>query len=145
MSAICAICHKKSMRGNLVSHSKQRTHRLYRVNLHTIKTIIDGVHKTIKACTKCLRRLKDKAPRSGVSLREKTSVTPVTSVTQLKEEKGPKEVKVKTTTIAELMKEPSFAKALEGKSAGVIEEKKEVKKKAEKGESKTKPKKAKKK
>jgi large subunit ribosomal protein L28 len=44
------------MRGNQVSHAKNRTKKVYMPNLHTATVLIDGVKKKMKLCTKCIRR-----------------------------------------------------------------------------------------
>lgn len=141
MSYQCDICHKNSMRGNLVSHSKQRTHRLYRPNLHVAKTLILGVQKSLRVCTKCLRTLKKNGSIKVfkpqiLKVETKVGVTKpvVTQITEVKKEVQKempvKEMKVKTTTIEELMKESSTAKAKEDKPAKSKPEKKPKKKTA---------------
>lgn len=107
MSYMCENCHKRSMRGNLVSHSKQRTHRLFRVNLHKSKITIDGISKRVRLCTKCLRMFKqdNKFVAKTVAPAVAPAVMPVAVVPAVAKptvEKA-KEVKVKTTTIEELM------------------------------------------
>ncbi len=120
MSYQCDICHKGSMRGNLVSHSKQRAHRFYRPNLHSARAIINGVGKRVRVCTKCLRKIKRKT-----NLMPKTLVKPVVPLTVTPEirppaekpiEQKPQEVKVKKTTVEELMKESASAKTTEEKA-----------------------------
>ncbi len=58
---ICQNCGKGLMRGNLVSHSKQRAKRLFKPNLKHVKIYINGVRKKMLLCTKCLKTLKKKA------------------------------------------------------------------------------------
>lgn len=55
MATVCAICGKKAMRGNFVSHSKQRTKRLFKPNLHSYRMSVDGLVRRVKLCTTCLR------------------------------------------------------------------------------------------
>lgn len=43
------------MRGNLVSHSKQRTKRLFRPNLHSFKIMENGILKKVRLCTTCIK------------------------------------------------------------------------------------------
>lgn len=116
MSYQCDICHKKSMRGNLVSHSKQRTHRLYRPNLHVAKTLIDGVRTSLRLCTNCLRTLKKNGsiktfkpvilkPEIKAEAVKQEAVKAVTAPKETPvKETAVKDVKVKTMTIEELMK-----------------------------------------
>ena len=103
------------MRGNYVSHSKQRTHRVYRPNLHAVKAMIEGVRRNLKVCTKCLRQIKPKLPKLIPEVIKTVSTAPVeikveAPKVEVKQEvkavpEQPKEVKVKSTTLAELMKE----------------------------------------
>lgn len=46
------------MRGNFVSHSKQRTKRTFQPNLHSYKVVVDGNVTKIKLCTTCMRTAK---------------------------------------------------------------------------------------
>ena len=54
----CDNCGKGIMIGHNVSHAKNRTRRIFKPNLHTAKLTINGVTKTYRLCTKCLRSLK---------------------------------------------------------------------------------------
>lgn len=44
--------------GNKVSHSKNRSKRRFKRNLHTVTVIIDGKKERMKVPTKVLRKLK---------------------------------------------------------------------------------------
>lgn len=141
MSYQCAICHKKSMRGNLVSHSKQRTHRLYRVNLHTIQAAVSGMAKRMKVCTTCLRTLKKNAKltRPQIVLKEvspkveiKPVVKPMPEVTVKETTAKQKDVKVKTMTIEELMKESASEVKVKEKEVKPVAKKVKVVKKTSK-------------
>ncbi|MGQ9631994.1 MAG: 50S ribosomal protein L28 [bacterium] len=55
MSKKCAICGKKPMSGNKISHSDNRSKRRWLPNLHTTRIVIDGKVKSVKVCTRCLR------------------------------------------------------------------------------------------
>ena len=138
MSFKCDNCGKKHMAGNLVSHSKQRMHRRFKPNLHRARAMVNGVVKKLLVCTKCLRRLKrpDKKiekleiKKEDIIKKEEKKELPKVEIKEVvvetaKAEPAPKEVKVKQTTVAELMKEPSFAKAPKGKQA--TKDKKSVK------------------
>ncbi|MBI3981103.1 50S ribosomal protein L28 [Candidatus Microgenomates bacterium] len=127
MSYQCAICHKKAMRGNLVSHSKQRTHRSFKPNLHKVTVILAGVKQSLRVCTKCLRRLKKPFVKKEIAEQVKAAVPLKQEMAKMPEETKVKEVKVKTTTIEELMKETQVA---EEKASKDEEEKKAVKKTA---------------
>jgi large subunit ribosomal protein L28 len=52
---VCDICGKKHGVGNNVSHAKNRTKRLFRPNLQTIRALINGASRRIRVCTRCIR------------------------------------------------------------------------------------------
>jgi large subunit ribosomal protein L28 len=54
----CDSCRKGIMYGHNVSHAKNRTRKIFKPNLHNAKLVINGVSKTLKLCTKCLRIFK---------------------------------------------------------------------------------------
>jgi large subunit ribosomal protein L28 len=43
------------MVGNNVSHANNRTKRVFNVNLQTIRALINGATRRIRACTRCIR------------------------------------------------------------------------------------------
>ena len=55
----CANCGKGVMWGHNVSHSKRRTNRSFKPNLHGARIVINGTAKRVKLCTKCLRMAKE--------------------------------------------------------------------------------------
>jgi len=46
------------MYGHNVSHSKRRTRRIFKPNLHRAKVTVNGITRRMKLCTKCLRKFK---------------------------------------------------------------------------------------
>lgn len=46
------------MYGHNVSHSKRRTTRTFKPNLHVARVVVNGTSKKLKLCTKCLRMYK---------------------------------------------------------------------------------------
>ncbi|WP_132014373.1 50S ribosomal protein L28 [Hydrogenispora ethanolica] len=60
MSNRCSICGKGHQTGNLVSHSNIKTHRRWKVNLCSVKAIVDGSTRRIRVCSRCLRSNKVK-------------------------------------------------------------------------------------
>ena len=58
MALKCDNCEKGIMYGHNVSHSKRRTRKIFRPNLHRAKVVINGTSKSMKLCTKCLRMVK---------------------------------------------------------------------------------------
>lgn len=55
MARACEICGKTPTRGNKVSHSNRKTHRVWRPNLQSAHALLEGTVRRIKVCTRCLR------------------------------------------------------------------------------------------
>lgn len=55
MAFACDICSKKHQTGNNVSHANNKTKRSFNPNLQTVRAVVNGTHKRIKVCTRCLR------------------------------------------------------------------------------------------
>ena len=55
MARECEICGKKRATGNNVSHANNRTRRVFRPNLQSIRALIKGATRRILACTRCIR------------------------------------------------------------------------------------------
>ncbi len=70
----CDNCGKGIMYGHNVSHAKNRTRKIFKPNLHRSRVLVNGVYKTMRLCTKCLRIYK--APLKKVSEEVVTEVTP---------------------------------------------------------------------
>jgi len=51
----CEICGKIRAVGNTVSHANNRTKRVFRPNLQTIRALINGASRRVLACTRCIR------------------------------------------------------------------------------------------
>jgi large subunit ribosomal protein L28 len=51
----CEICGKSTQFGHNVSHSKRRTNRPWKPNVHQTNIIKDGRKVRVKICTRCLR------------------------------------------------------------------------------------------
>ena len=51
------------MYGHNVSHSKRRTRRIFKPNLHVVRVNVDGIMRRMKLCIKCSRLLKGKSTR----------------------------------------------------------------------------------
>lgn len=58
MAMKCENCGKGVMVGHNVSHAKNRTRKIFKPNLHSTRTLINGVSRRVKLCTKCLRTYK---------------------------------------------------------------------------------------
>lgn len=55
MSKECAICGKKPMVGNNVSHAHNVTKRRFNPNLQSVRSLQNGAIKRIKVCTQCIK------------------------------------------------------------------------------------------
>lgn len=58
MGMKCANCGKGVMYGHNVSHSKRRTRKIFKPNLHSARIVLAGQAVRVKLCTKCLRTVK---------------------------------------------------------------------------------------
>lgn len=88
---VCDICGKGIMRGNTVSHAKNKTKRIFMPNLHTVKALVNGRREIIRVCTKCLRKV-TKAPKRDLS-----KVIKKEAITKLPDVKKVEEVKEEVT------------------------------------------------
>jgi len=70
------------MYGHNVSHSKRRTRKIFKPNLHTARIVINGNVTRMKLCTKCLRMFKEATRIEKSSMVEVTEAptTPVATV-----------------------------------------------------------------
>jgi large subunit ribosomal protein L28 len=55
MSRKCEICNKGVISGVQYSHSHRQTKRTWAPNIKKVKAIVEGTHRTIHVCTRCLR------------------------------------------------------------------------------------------
>lgn len=55
MSRECAICGKKPMVGNNVSHAHNVNKRRFNPNLQCVHAVQNGMVKRIKVCTQCIK------------------------------------------------------------------------------------------
>ncbi|MEC4673967.1 MAG: 50S ribosomal protein L28 [Nitrospirota bacterium] len=55
MAFACSICGKKRMAGNNVSHSNNKTKRVFNPNIQAVKALVNGAVQRIRVCTRCLR------------------------------------------------------------------------------------------
>ena len=53
--AKCDICGKGVTFGLRVSHSNRKTNRQWKPNIRTVKADVNGTHKTLHVCSRCLR------------------------------------------------------------------------------------------
>ncbi|MBI4924980.1 MAG: 50S ribosomal protein L28 [Bdellovibrio sp.] len=55
MSRKCDYCGKKPSYGNQVSHSNIETRTRWLPNIKRMKAVIDGLTRTVRVCTRCIR------------------------------------------------------------------------------------------
>ena len=55
MARACEICGKARTVGNNVSHANNRTKRVFRPNLQSVRALINGAARRLLVCTRCLR------------------------------------------------------------------------------------------
>lgn len=53
--AKCEICGKGVTFGIKVSHSHRRSNRMWKPNIRRVRAIVNGEHKKLYVCTRCLR------------------------------------------------------------------------------------------
>ena len=56
--AKCMCCGKGVTFGNNVSHSNRKTGRTWGANIRKVNAVVDGEHKTVTVCSRCLRSIK---------------------------------------------------------------------------------------
>ncbi|MEK7791383.1 MAG: 50S ribosomal protein L28 [Deltaproteobacteria bacterium] len=55
MARECAICKRKPLTGNNISHSHRRTKRRFFLNLKRVRALVSGAGRRIRVCTRCIR------------------------------------------------------------------------------------------
>jgi large subunit ribosomal protein L28 len=53
--AVCAVCGKKRVVGNNVSHANNKTKRVFKPNLQRMRVQTDQGTKRLHVCSRCLR------------------------------------------------------------------------------------------
>jgi len=53
--AKCNFCEKSVVFGLKVSHSNRKTNRTWKPNVRKVKAVVNGAHKSVYVCTRCLR------------------------------------------------------------------------------------------
>jgi len=54
MARICTLCGKRRSVGNTVSHSNNKTKRVWRPNLQNVRARVEGQVRRILVCTDCI-------------------------------------------------------------------------------------------
>ena len=53
--AKCNFCDKSVVFGLKVSHSNRKTNRTWKPNVRKVKAVVNGAHKSVYVCTRCMR------------------------------------------------------------------------------------------
>ena len=55
MALVCEICGKSPQYGNRISHAHNISKRRWKPNLRRVHALVEGVHKSMRVCTGCIR------------------------------------------------------------------------------------------
>lgn len=55
MAYACEFCGKTRQAAHKVSHSNIKTRKWQQPNLQSVRAVVDGVVKRVRACTRCIR------------------------------------------------------------------------------------------
>ncbi len=55
MAAVCEICNKGHVVGNIISHAHNKSKRLFSPNLKSVRAHINGSNRRVRVCTRCIR------------------------------------------------------------------------------------------
>ncbi|TMA90331.1 MAG: 50S ribosomal protein L28 [Deltaproteobacteria bacterium] len=55
MAFKCDLCGKGPLVGNQVSHANNKTKKRTLPNLQRVRAMVDGSHKHLRVCTRCLK------------------------------------------------------------------------------------------
>jgi large subunit ribosomal protein L28 len=55
MARVCELCGKGPQFGHKVSHAHNVSNRRWNVNIQSVRAIVNGAHKRLRACTSCIR------------------------------------------------------------------------------------------
>lgn len=55
MARVCDICGKRPQVGNHVSHANNKSKKVWYPNLQKVNAVIDGRHRAVTVCTRCIR------------------------------------------------------------------------------------------
>ena len=55
MAFKCDLCGKGPLVGNQVSHANNKTKKRPLPNLQRVRAVVEGAHKHIRVCTRCLK------------------------------------------------------------------------------------------
>jgi large subunit ribosomal protein L28 len=55
MAFKCDLCGKGPLVGNQVSHANNKTKKRTLPNLQRVRALVDGSHRRLRVCTRCLK------------------------------------------------------------------------------------------
>ena len=55
MAKQCEICGKTPKFGRILSHAHNVRPRRFEPNLQTVRALVNGGHRRVRACTRCIR------------------------------------------------------------------------------------------
>ena len=55
MARRCEICGKGPITGNRISHAHNVTRRVWNVNLHRVRAVVNGGNARLVVCASCIR------------------------------------------------------------------------------------------
>ena len=55
MAQTCDICGKGPQFGNNISHAHNVTKRRWDLNLQSVRAVVNGASRRVRACTSCIR------------------------------------------------------------------------------------------
>jgi large subunit ribosomal protein L28 len=55
MAFKCDLCGKGPLVGNQVSHANNKTKKRTLPNLQRVRAVVEGTHKHLRVCTRCLK------------------------------------------------------------------------------------------
>lgn len=55
MAQRCEVCGKGPRTGNNISHANNKTRRRWNINLRRVHALVNGVRRSLRVCTACLR------------------------------------------------------------------------------------------
>jgi large subunit ribosomal protein L28 len=55
MARVCDICGRGPKFGNRVSHAHNVTKRRWDLNLQSVRAVVNGASRRLRACTSCIR------------------------------------------------------------------------------------------
>jgi len=55
MAYTCDLCAKRRQKAHKVSHSNIKTRKWQEPNIQSVRAVVDGRVKRVRACTRCIR------------------------------------------------------------------------------------------